>query len=168
MDELDRTRGQLGGWPRWIEWATSSAIRPGGSVKFGGWPSWIERATSSAAELDQSSLADGRAGSKARPARPSAELDQSSLADGRAGTIALFSSCPQGSFPKIVSNSLLFWLDGGTVGTLRFWNSKYSFFRITFGLIVWCDNGFLYEESGCSSESTSFQKHSFYKIGKML
>ncbi|KAF2570809.1 hypothetical protein F2Q70_00003844 [Brassica cretica] len=63
------------------------------------------------AELDQSSLADGRAGSKARPARPSAELDQSSLADGRAGTIALFSSCPQGSFPKIVSNSLLFCLD---------------------------------------------------------
>ncbi|KAF2571805.1 hypothetical protein F2Q70_00002918 [Brassica cretica] len=65
---------------------------------------------------------DGRAGSNARPARPSAELDQSSSADGRAGTIALFSSCPEGSSPKIVLNSLLFRLDHnpGPLGNLGF------------------------------------------------
>ena len=49
-------------------------------------------------ELIQSGSADGRAGSNMRP-------------DGRAGTIVLFSSRPQSSSPKIVSNSLLFRLD---------------------------------------------------------
>ena len=52
MAELDRTRDQLGGragpvqfggWPGWIESATSSAIRRVGPVQFGGWPSWNDR-----------------------------------------------------------------------------------------------------------------------------
>ncbi|KAF2618180.1 hypothetical protein F2Q68_00039103 [Brassica cretica] len=62
------------------------------------------------------------------PARPSAKLDQthdqlghplswieraisSAMADGRTGTIVLFSSYPQCSSPKTVSNSLLFRID---------------------------------------------------------
>ncbi|KAF2617573.1 hypothetical protein F2Q68_00039580 [Brassica cretica] len=48
MAELDRPNDQLGGWPSWIEHATSSAIRRDGPVQFGGWPSWIEHATISA------------------------------------------------------------------------------------------------------------------------
>ncbi|KAF3575584.1 hypothetical protein DY000_02031104 [Brassica cretica] len=48
MAELDQTSDQLGGWPSWIECATSSAIRRAGPVQFGGWPSWIECAISSA------------------------------------------------------------------------------------------------------------------------
>ncbi|KAF2555550.1 hypothetical protein F2Q68_00015089 [Brassica cretica] len=51
--ELDRTRDQLGGWPSWIEHATSTAIRRAGPNT---------RPVRPSVELDQSSSADGRAG----------------------------------------------------------------------------------------------------------
>ncbi|KAF3607475.1 hypothetical protein DY000_02049956 [Brassica cretica] len=78
---------QLGGWPSWIDHATSSAIRAGSNT----------RPARPSAELDQSCLADGRAGSNTRPARPSTMLDQSSSANGRAGMIVLSHSCPRSS-----------------------------------------------------------------------
>ena len=53
MAEVDRMSDQLGGragpvqfggWPGWIESATSSAIRRVGPVQFGGWLIWNYRA----------------------------------------------------------------------------------------------------------------------------
>ena len=93
---------QIGGWPSWIERATGSAIRWAGPVQLGGWSSWIECMTSSATH---------RAGPVQFGGWPSLIERMTSSAIRRAGTIVLFLSCPQCSFPKIVSNSLLFRLD---------------------------------------------------------
>ncbi|KAF3500172.1 hypothetical protein F2Q69_00042832 [Brassica cretica] len=63
---------QFGGWPSWIDHATSLAIRQAETVQLGGWPSWNDHVTCSAIR---------RAGLTTRQARPSAELDYSSSED---------------------------------------------------------------------------------------
>ena len=178
MAELDRPHNQIGGRPSWIDHTTRSADGQAGSttwpairlaepIQLSGWPSWIDDTTSSAIRWARSTT---------RPARPSTELNQSSSADGRAGTVMLSLSHPYSFFPEIRSNLLLSHLD-----RRRRWNFttlKPQELVFSYEVLIYRMKGKQitkhlellksYENSGLSSESTSFRERSSLSREKRL